>query len=68
MKEYELMQSVDHESIVRVFGVVLDANQIMLVTELAPLRSLLECLKVFQSLSNNMKYMWLIGVGKVLIY
>ncbi len=45
MKEYSMMQSIDHANIVRLFGVVLDAENIMLVTELAPLRSLLECLK-----------------------
>ncbi|QQP58540.1 Tyrosineprotein kinase PR2like, partial [Caligus rogercresseyi] len=44
MKEYELMQSIQHPAIVRLFGVVLDAPKIMLVTELAGLRSLLECL------------------------
>jgi len=47
MKEYEIMQTIDHNNIVRLYGVVLDdtSSQIMLVTELAPLRSLLECLK-----------------------
>ena len=45
MKEYEIMQTIDHNNIVRLYGVVLDPVQIMLVTELAPLRSLLECLK-----------------------
>jgi serine/threonine protein kinase len=45
MKEYDIMHSLDHLNIVRVFGVVLNAPQIMLITELAPLRSLLECLK-----------------------
>jgi len=45
MKEYEIMQTIDHNHIVRLYGVVLDAAQIMLITELAPLRSLLECLK-----------------------
>ena len=45
MKEYEIMQSIDHANIVRLYGVVLDGEQIMLITELAPLRSLLECLK-----------------------
>ena len=45
MKEYEFMQSIDHPNVVRLFGVVLDSAEIMLVTELAPLRSLLECLK-----------------------
>jgi activated CDC42 kinase 1 len=45
MKEYEIMQTIDHNNIVRLYGVVLDSTQIMLITELAPLRSLLECLK-----------------------
>ncbi len=47
MKEYEIMQSIDHPNVVRLYGVVLDSlgGQIMLITELAPLRSLLECLK-----------------------
>jgi activated CDC42 kinase 1 len=46
MKEYEIMQSIDHANIVRLYGVVVgEASQIMLVAELAPLRSLLECLK-----------------------
>jgi activated CDC42 kinase 1 len=45
MKEYEIMQTIDHQNIVRLFGVVLDSSQIMIITELAPLRSLLECLK-----------------------
>ena len=46
MKEYEMMQSIDHNNIVRLYGVVLDSETIMLITELAPLRSLLECLRV----------------------
>ena len=47
MKEYDIMQSIDHPNVVRPYGVVLDSvsGQIMLITELAPLRSLLECLK-----------------------
>ena len=44
-EEYEIMQAIDHKHIVRLYGVILDAAQIMLITELAPLRSLLECLK-----------------------
>ena len=46
MKEYEMMQSIDHNNIVRLYGVILDSDTIMLITELAPLRSLLECLRV----------------------
>ncbi|XP_033223847.1 activated Cdc42 kinase-like isoform X3 [Belonocnema kinseyi] len=45
LKEAAMMHSIDHEHIVRLYGVVLDTNSLMLVTELAPLRSLLECLK-----------------------
>ena len=45
MKEYEMMEAIDHSNIVRLYGVILDASQIMLITELAPLRSLLECLR-----------------------
>ena len=39
------MHSIDHKQIVQLYGVVLDTQSLMLVTELAPLRSLLECLK-----------------------
>ncbi|XP_017772695.1 PREDICTED: tyrosine-protein kinase PR2 isoform X3 [Nicrophorus vespilloides] len=45
LKEAAIMHSIDHHHIVRFFGVVLDTGSLMLVTELAPLRSLLECLK-----------------------
>ncbi|KAF5281236.1 hypothetical protein FQA39_LY05122 [Lamprigera yunnana] len=45
LKEAAIMHSIDHPHIVRLFGVVLDTGSLMLVTELAPLRSLLECLK-----------------------
>ncbi|XP_043507021.1 uncharacterized protein LOC122527153 isoform X2 [Frieseomelitta varia] len=45
LKEAVIMYAIDHEHIVRLYGVVLDTNSLMLVTELAPLRSLLECLK-----------------------
>ena len=45
LKEAAMMHSIDHEHIVRLYGVVLDSSTLMLVTELAPLRSLLECLK-----------------------
>lgn len=46
LKEYEIMQSIDHDNIVRLYGVVVkEATQILLIAELAPLRSLLECLK-----------------------
>lgn len=39
------MHSIEHENIVRLYGVVLATDSLMLVTELAHLRSLLECLK-----------------------
>ncbi|GLV41663.1 Activated Cdc42 kinase-like [Carabus blaptoides fortunei] len=45
LKEAGIMHSIDHAHIVRLYGVVLDTDSLMLVTELAPLRSLLECLK-----------------------
>ncbi|XP_064641830.1 activated Cdc42 kinase-like isoform X2 [Lineus longissimus] len=45
LREVTVMHTIDHENIVRMFGVVLDKDCLMLVTELAPLRSLLECLK-----------------------
>ncbi|XP_046669114.1 ack-related non-receptor tyrosine kinase-like isoform X2 [Homalodisca vitripennis] len=45
LKEAAIMHGIEHEHIVRLYGVVLDTNALMLVTELAPLRSLLECLK-----------------------
>lgn len=45
LKEAAMMHSIDHEYIVRLYGVVMDIQNLMLVTELAPLRSLLECLK-----------------------
>ena len=45
LKEAAIMHTVDHEHIVRLYGVVLDTSSLTLVTELAPLRSLLECLK-----------------------
>lgn len=45
LKEAAIMHTIDSEHIVRLYGVVLDTNALMLVTELAPLRSLLECVK-----------------------
>ena len=47
MKEYEIMATIRHENIVSFFGVILEScsSGIMIITELAPLRSLLECLK-----------------------
>jgi hypothetical protein len=38
MKEYEIMQSIEHANVVKLFGVVLETSRIMLITELAPLR------------------------------
>lgn len=49
LKEAAIMHSIEHENIVRLYGVVLDTDSsLWLVTELAPLRSLLECLKETQ--------------------
>ncbi|XP_050716113.1 activated Cdc42 kinase-like isoform X2 [Eriocheir sinensis] len=45
LKEASIMHNINSEHIVRLYGVVLDTNALMLVTELAPLRSLLECIK-----------------------
>ena len=45
LKEAAIMHSIEHENIVRLYGVVLSTESLMLVTELAHLRSLLECLK-----------------------
>jgi len=45
LKEASNMHSLDHDHIVRLYGVVLESDSLMLVTELAPLRSLLECLR-----------------------
>lgn len=45
LKEAAIMHSIENENIVRLYGVVLDTEALMLVTELAHLRSLLECLK-----------------------
>ncbi|KAJ6641428.1 Activated Cdc42 kinase-like [Pseudolycoriella hygida] len=45
LKEAAIMHAIEHENIVRLYGVVLDTESLMLVTELAHLRSLLECLK-----------------------
>lgn len=58
LKEAAIMHSVDHEHIVRLYGVVLDTTALMLVTELAPLRSLLECLKE-PSMRTNLTVMTL---------
>ena len=44
LKEASIMHSISHENIVTLYGVVLEPS-VMLITELAPLRSLLECLK-----------------------
>ncbi|XP_068147133.1 activated Cdc42 kinase-like isoform X2 [Drosophila tropicalis] len=45
LKEAAIMHSIEHENIVRLYGVVLATDSLMLVTELAHLRSLLEVLK-----------------------
>lgn len=46
LKEAAIMQTIDHDNICAMFGVVIDKDDtLILVTELAPMRSLLECLK-----------------------
>ncbi|XP_063838064.1 activated Cdc42 kinase-like [Ostrinia nubilalis] len=45
LKEAAVMHSIEHPNIVRLYGVVLHLDSLMLVTELAPLRSLLECIR-----------------------
>ncbi|XP_034933999.1 activated Cdc42 kinase-like isoform X2 [Chelonus insularis] len=45
LKEASIMYSINHDHIVKLYGVALDTYTCMLITELAPLRSLLECLK-----------------------
>ncbi|VDN13217.1 unnamed protein product [Dibothriocephalus latus] len=45
LKEAALMHSFDHPNIVRFHGICISPNSLKLVTELAPLRSLLECLR-----------------------
>ncbi|XP_045490082.1 activated Cdc42 kinase-like isoform X5 [Pieris rapae] len=52
LKEAAVMHSIEHPSIVRLYGVVLHMDSLMLVTELAPLRSLLECLREVTFRSN----------------
>ncbi|XP_041986932.1 activated Cdc42 kinase-like [Aricia agestis] len=52
LKEAAVMHSVEHDNIVRLYGVVLHLDSLMLVTELAPLRSLLECLREVTLRSN----------------
>jgi serine/threonine protein kinase len=45
LKEATILHSLEHDHIVLLYGVVLGSAQLTLVTELAPLRSLLECIK-----------------------
>ncbi|KOB70466.1 putative tyrosine-protein kinase pr2 [Operophtera brumata] len=52
LKEAAVMHSIEHPNIVRLYGVVLHMDSLMLVTELAPLRSLLECLREVSLRSN----------------
>ncbi|CAH1774994.1 unnamed protein product [Owenia fusiformis] len=53
LKEATIMHGISHDCIVRLFGVVLDGdNSLMLVTEYAPMKSLLECLKDTSSRQN----------------
>ncbi|VDM30884.1 unnamed protein product [Hydatigera taeniaeformis] len=45
LKEAAIMNSLDHPDIVRLYGICVASKCLRLVTELAPLRSLLECLR-----------------------
>uniref|UniRef100_A0A5K3EHV7 non-specific protein-tyrosine kinase n=1 Tax=Mesocestoides corti TaxID=53468 RepID=A0A5K3EHV7_MESCO len=45
LKEAAIMNNLDHPDIVRLYGVCVAPKCLRLVTELAPLRSLLECLR-----------------------
>jgi serine/threonine protein kinase len=44
LQEAAIMTRMHNENVVRLFGVVLDTKAVMLVSELAPCGSLLECL------------------------
>ncbi|XP_013787108.2 tyrosine-protein kinase PR2-like isoform X1 [Limulus polyphemus] len=50
LKEINVQYSLNNEHVVRLYGVIIDTHSLMMVTELAPQRSLLECLRepVFQ--------------------
>lgn len=43
LQEAAIMTKMRHEHVVRLYGVVLDTKSVMLVSELAPCGSLLEC-------------------------
>ncbi|KHN78410.1 Tyrosine-protein kinase PR2 [Toxocara canis] len=45
LQEAAIMHKMRHDCVVRLFGVVLDTKGVMLVSELAPCGSLLECLQ-----------------------
>ncbi|CAH8648992.1 unnamed protein product [Schistosoma mattheei] len=45
LNEISIMHRLNHPDIVQLLGVCIDVNVIKIVTELAPLRSLLECLR-----------------------
>lgn len=45
LQEAAIMTRMHHENVIRLFGVVLDTKAVMLVSELAPCGSLLECLQ-----------------------
>uniref|UniRef100_A0A0R3S2M2 non-specific protein-tyrosine kinase n=1 Tax=Elaeophora elaphi TaxID=1147741 RepID=A0A0R3S2M2_9BILA len=45
LQEVAVLHKMRHESVVRLYGVVLDTKAVMLVSELAPCGSLLECLQ-----------------------
>lgn len=45
LKEINVQYSLNNEHIVRLYGVIIDTHSLMMVMELAPQRSLLECLR-----------------------
>ena len=65
MKEYEIMQSIEHANVVKLFGVVLETSRIMLITELAPLRFVLYLLIKVSVLFQRFK-MNILGGGSKL--
>ncbi|CAD5208325.1 unnamed protein product [Bursaphelenchus xylophilus] len=45
IQEAAVMSKMKHENLVRMYGIVLDTKAVMLISELAPYGSLLECLR-----------------------
>ena len=68
MKEYEIMQSIEHANVVKLFGVVLETSRIMLITELAPLRFALYLLIKVSVLFQRFKMNILGGRSKLKLF